>query len=98
MLRVHKQALAEQDLLDIWLYTFEYWDEVQADQYLDQLDEAFLSIADHPLIGKACDGIRTGYRRYHAERHVIFYTINNDTVHIIRALGAAMDFSQHLTK
>lgn len=96
MLRIHKQALAEQDLLDIWLYTFENWDEVQADQYLDELGEAFLLIADHPLIGKTCDGIRPGYRRYHAERHVIFYTIDKDTAHIIRVPGAAMNFSQHL--
>jgi toxin ParE1/3/4 len=98
MLRIHKQALAERDLLDIWLYTFENWDEAQADQYLDQLGESFLLIANNPLIGKACDGIRPGYRRYHAERHVIFYTIGNDTVHIIRVLGAAMDFSHHLTR
>ncbi len=98
MLRIHKQGLAEQDLLDIWLYTFEQWDEVQADKYLDQLGEAFLLIAEHPVIGKACDGIRPGYRRYYAERHIIFYTLGNDTVHIIRVLGAAMDFSQHLTR
>lgn len=31
------QNLAEEDLLEIWLYTFEQWNEVQVDDYLDSL-------------------------------------------------------------
>ena len=36
MLKVHKQTKAEQDLIDIWLYTFYEWDEKQADKYLSR--------------------------------------------------------------
>ena len=35
MPRVIKQAQAEQDLLNIWLFTFNEWGEQQADDYLD---------------------------------------------------------------
>jgi toxin ParE1/3/4 len=37
--KIHKQALAESDLVDVWLYTFEQWDERQADKHLDELDQ-----------------------------------------------------------
>ena len=35
MSRVLTQAQAEQDLLEIWLYTFNEWGEQQADIYLE---------------------------------------------------------------
>lgn len=38
MPRIVKQALADQDLVDIWLYTFSEWGEKQADKYLDDMD------------------------------------------------------------
>jgi plasmid stabilization system protein ParE len=44
-LRVHKQLLAERDLIDIWQYTMLNWGEVQADTYLDELDLAISRIA-----------------------------------------------------
>ena len=50
MPRIIKQAQAEQDLLDIWLYTFSEWGEKQADVYLDNLSEALALLADQPLI------------------------------------------------
>ena len=38
-------AQAEQDLLDIWMYTFNEWGEQQADDYLDELDTAIQLLA-----------------------------------------------------
>ena len=40
MPRIIKQALAEQDLIEIWLYTFNEWGEQQADKYLEDLNAA----------------------------------------------------------
>jgi toxin ParE1/3/4 len=42
MPRVSKQASTEQDLIEIWLYTFNEWGEKQADRYLDDLAVAFV--------------------------------------------------------
>lgn len=95
MVKIHKQALAEQDLLDIWLYTYNNWDAVQADKYLDRLDNAFSLIAENPAIGNECNYIRQGYRKYQIERHVIFYTADNSKASIIRVIGAAMDYQRH---
>ena len=45
MPRIIKQALAEQDLIEIWLYTFHEWGEKQADNYIDDLDAAIKLLA-----------------------------------------------------
>ncbi len=92
MLTIHKQALAEQDIIDIWLYSFENWDRTQADKYLDELDSTFSLIARNPSIGEACDSVREGYRKYHVNLHIVMYRFSKSTVHIIRVLGEEMDY------
>jgi len=90
--KIHKQALAEQDIIDIWLYSFENWGRARADKYLDELDNAFSLIAKNPSIGVACYSVRKGYRKYHVNRHMVMYRFNKSTVHIIRVLGEEMDY------
>ena len=38
MRKIHVHALAESDLIDIWQYSFGERGEIQADKYLDKLD------------------------------------------------------------
>jgi len=40
VIEVHKRALAEQDLIDVWRYSYERWGAAHADAYLDQFDVA----------------------------------------------------------
>ena len=91
MLRIRKQALAEQDIIDIWLYSYENWGRDQADKYLDELDGAFSLIARNSSIGVFCDSVREGYRKYHFNRHLVMYRFSKSTVYIIRVLGEEMD-------
>ena len=55
MRRIHKHALAESDLIEIWLYTFEEWDAAQADKDLDELDDGIQKLTDNPEIGAKRD-------------------------------------------
>lgn len=48
---IRKSRRAESDLLEIWRYSFEEWDEKQADKYLDELDEAVCALIDNPELG-----------------------------------------------
>jgi toxin ParE1/3/4 len=96
VLKIHNQHKAEQDLLQIWLYTFENWGVNQADSYLDKIDNAVKTIANNPQIGVSIDSIRTAYKKYQINEHIIFYTINKSTIHIIRVLGNDMDYIQKL--
>ena len=92
MLKIHKQAKAEEDLIDIWIYSLGKWGITQTDQYVDRLDNAIKTIAANPDIGTACDGVREGYRKLHIREHYIFYRYSADTVFIIRVLGDDMDY------
>ena len=96
MYKVYKQNLAEEDLIDIWLYTYEKWGEDKADIYLDDLEVSLNLLAKNPHIGVACDYIRNGYRQLHINRHIVFYFIVEEEIHIIRILYDQMDFVKHL--
>lgn len=93
---INLSVLAEQDLLDIWTYTYDKWGEMQADDYLRQLDYGFRQIAAMPLSGKLLTEIDAHLRVYHCRHHYIFYLIERDEVIIIAVLHEKMDSLQRL--
>ena len=96
MHRIHKHALAQTDLIDIWVSTFHKWGEAQAEKYHQRLDTGIRQLANHPRLGKACDDVREGYRVLFIARHAIYYTLAPGVVHIIRVLHEQMDPYGHL--
>jgi toxin ParE1/3/4 len=68
----HLSTLARQDLLSIGRYTQATWGIDQRNSYLAKLDETFHLLAKASQLGKACDHIRAGYRKYPVGRHLIF--------------------------
>lgn len=95
-LRIVKNIAAENDLVDIWIYSFDKWGTAQADKYLDQLDDGIQFLAENPLAGTKCDDIRKGYFSYPIKKHVIFYILENEALRVIRVLGGEMNLSKHL--
>lgn len=83
---------AKSDLKDIALFTSRRWGREQRNAYLKQFDEAFWLLAENPDIGKTCDEIRAGYRKFPQGSHVIFYQqIGSQNIQIIRILHKSMD-------
>ena len=74
------RALAQEDLEEIWLYTYEEWGVDQADKYLDILFSGFTWLAENPLIGKKRDDIKTGYYCFPEGMNLVFYTLTKKTV------------------
>ena len=95
MLKVIKRPLAEADLINIWLYTFETWNEQQADDYLKGMEATIQSIAENPKIGMKIDHIREGYRQYKHQHHLILYMCIPAAIDIIRILHERMDVEPH---
>lgn len=58
---IFKTHEAETDLENIWFYSFEEWNEEQADKYYDQLVEEINKLLDNPELGQSRDTIRDGY-------------------------------------
>ena len=87
---------AQADLEEIWDYTAATRDTEQAEIYVRLLQEAIGAIAENPRRGRPCDEIRSGYRRYSAGSHVLFYRLVDAGIDVVRILHSRMDFEQHL--
>ena len=94
---VHTSAAAEDDLAEIWLYSFKEWGTARADQYIDELCAAIEQLAGHPELGARRDELRPGYRCLRVNRHLVFYTVSPEQVWIVRVLHGRRDAQQHLT-
>jgi toxin ParE1/3/4 len=96
MSRVIKQVQAEQDLLEIWLYTFNEWGEQQADTYLEDLSDAMALLAEQPLICRERLEFNPPVRIHHHAHHLLVYLILDDGINIIRVLHENMEIDGHL--
>ena len=87
---------ARADIDDIWDYTVEHWGERQAEIYLRLLKAAVDAVATDPEVGRACDDVRPGYRRYPVGSHVLFYRVTSTAIVVVRVLHQRMDVERHL--
>jgi toxin ParE1/3/4 len=85
---------APADLDAIWNYTAENWGRDQAGRYIRLIRAAVEAVAASPKIGKSCDGIREGYRKYPAGSHVLFYRLAGNRIEVVRILHRRMDFDR----
>lgn len=96
MLRLIKRPLAEQDLEEIWLYTYGKWGEKQADKYLRELQQVMETILGNPKIGATYDYADIPYRYYSFNHHVIWYRLDGENILVVRILHENMKPERHL--
>lgn len=87
--------MAEQDLEEIWLYTFKTWSQQQADAYHAGFVKAFGNLSTGHKTGQPV-ATRSNYMKYPVGSHVIFYRIVGDAIEVIRILHTRMDATRHL--
>ena len=90
------RKLAENDLEQIWLYTFHEWGIEQADKYIRTLLSRFLWLSKNPQLGKQRNDIKPGYYSFPEGRHLIFYTITKSGIDIIGVPHQGMDIIGHI--
>ena len=89
---------AKADLQSIGRYTAIKWGINQRNIYLTQIDRCFHDLSDSPDLGRVCDFIRKGYRKYKVGKHLIFYRhAGADQIEIVRILHERMDVKIHLS-
>ncbi|WP_281282906.1 type II toxin-antitoxin system RelE/ParE family toxin [Geomonas ferrireducens] len=88
---------AKEDLMEIGRYTSKTWGRKQRDAYLAALYKCFEKLAAGGLHVQDCSHILPEYKRYHCQRHLIFFkdTVDGD-VDIIRVLHQAMHVKDRL--
>lgn len=88
---------AKADLKSIALFTQKEWGREQRNVYVKQFDDAFHMLADTPLVGKVCDHIKIGYKKFPIGSHIIFYKDgSNSTITVVRILHKRMDVELNL--
>ena len=90
-MRVVRTALADSDLLEIWLYIAQ--DNIPAaDRVLEKLEQRCERLGASPMLGSKRDDLLPGMRYLIEGSYAIFYRIRQDTVEILRVLHGARDF------
>ena len=93
---VYKSASTEEDLVNIWLYSYQQWGEAQADHYLDSLDAALDLLADTPLICREREEFTPPVRIHLHNHHLIVYQVIDNGINIIRVLHKSMNIDEQL--
>lgn len=96
MLRVDKLPLAELDLIDIWIYGCETWGAVQADSYADSIEHTLNALAVSPKKSRIRKNFCPPIRICHHVSHMIIYTIEENSITVIRVLHKSMDVKQYV--
>ena len=79
-------AVAEEDLAGLYTEGIRTWGQVQADRYYDALIEHFDRLCENPLLYRAVNDIRPGYRRSVCGRHAVYYRVVGETVEIMAVI------------
>ncbi len=96
MLRIDKLPLAEEDLINIWIYGCETWGSIQADTYADSIENTLNTLAHLPKKHRIRKNFRPPIRICHHISHMIIYMIEENSITIIRVLHKSMDTKQHI--
>lgn len=89
---------AEEDLLEIGVYTLLTWGEGQAARYLATLELACETLTRRPY-AQACEELGAGLHRVQVpgSKHLIFFLIEEDgAAFVVRILHEQMDLAAHL--
>jgi toxin ParE1/3/4 len=93
MARVTRRPLAEDDILDIWMFIAE--DSVrEADRWIDRLDESLALWAIQAQLGRARDELAPGIRSLPFGRYVVFFAPLPDGIDVVRVLHSARDLDE----
>ena len=99
MLKIYFRQKANEDLNNIWNYTYENWSENHADKYYATIKFDCLEIGNNPKLGKIYNGISRNLLGLKSGKHIIFYhLISEKEIEIIRILHERMDLKNRLTE
>ena len=93
MTRCILRPRAQRDIEEIWDYSAATWNVDQAEAYVRQIQRTLQLLAGDPRLGRPCDELREGYRKYPSGAHIIFYRVLHDGIDVVRILHERMDFS-----
>lgn len=76
--------------MEIWAYIAED-SLVEADRWVDRLDERLTLWATQPMMGRSRDELATGIRSFAFGRYVVFFQPLKDGIDVVRVLHSSRD-------
>jgi toxin ParE1/3/4 len=90
MAKVTRRPQAQEDILEIWGYIAD--DSLsETDRWLDRLDDKLVLWATQPAMGRVRGELLPGIRSMPFGRYVVFYTLAEDGLDVVRVLHASRD-------
>lgn len=87
---------AQQNLDDIFDQSVAEWGLSVTIRYTEELEAAFVMLADELQLGPSCEKIRPGYSQLRVGSHIVYHKAMGYGVAIIRILHQRMDALRHL--
>ena len=87
---------ADDDLTELYSFTYAEFGEHQADAYFESLENCLAHLAENPQLGLAVEFVRASYRRFVHKRHSIYYKILKSEILVVRLLGPGMSPERNL--
>ena len=87
---------AEEDLESIYDYSYDEFGLNRAVEYIYDLNNAFIKLANNPDLARKCDVIKPNLQTYQVSSHIIFFKATKVHISIIRILHKSMDSPRHL--
>ena len=95
MRNVELTLAAEEDLTEIWLYTYETWGFDQAEKYYEQIVSCCEAVGSDKAYSKPFEGLVDDIYVHRCEQHYIFFLPNERPI-VLAILHARMDFMWRL--
>lgn len=92
MLELEISTEAENDLLDTWLYIAED-QPINADRYLDKLQEKAQKLAEFPDLGRDRPELAEELKSFPVDRYNLYYTVTETKLILVRVLPGDRDIT-----
>lgn len=90
MLALETSPEAEADLVNIWLYIAN--DQLlNADRFLDRLQEKALKLAEFPDLGRDRPELAKGLKSFPVDRYNVYYRVTDTALVLVRVLSGSRD-------
>ncbi len=96
MLRYQLTNAADEDLTELYAYSFIEFGEQRADAYFESLEECLQTLAENPNLGVDVKLLRQKYLRFVHERHSVYYKKSKAGILVVRVLGPGMSADKNL--
>lgn len=89
---------AATDLEIVAAYTIKQFGIEQARVYLNSLKSCLQRLANQPEMGRKAEQLAPGLRRFEHRAHIIFYTVDESELYVVRILHSRMDVRRYFQR